>query len=80
MSFRMQGASAPVITPAEAPKPAEPTPAMLQKQVMDLQAQLAELKKQVSSSSLSIPKPATLSIPGGIARSPASSPRYGSRS
>jgi hypothetical protein len=82
MSFRMQGASIPVIQAVEAPKPAEPTPAQLQKQVMDLSAQLDALKKQVSSGSL---KPA-LAVPGlavpvvsHVARSPAASPRYGSR-
>jgi hypothetical protein len=82
MSFRMQGVSIPVIQAVEA-KPAEPTPAQLQKQVMDLSAQLDALKKQVSSGSL---KSASLALPGlavpvvsHVARSPAASPRYGSR-
>jgi hypothetical protein len=92
MSFRMQVGSAPVLPAADVPKPSEPTPAQLQKQVMELSAQLADLKKQVSSGSL-VPKPATLNLPGGlsipgglnlplgahVARSPAASPRYGSR-
>ena len=75
---------------AKPAKPADPSPVHLQAQVHELQAQLADLKKQMSAKAapaapvapvVKVSAPSlSLSIPIGSnmsSRSPAASPRYG---